>query len=122
MKIVVIGDGKVGRTIIEHMSREKHEVIVIDNNPKVIEQIVDMYDVMGVCGSGTSYETLKEAMDAIFVSEVMAEVRKLKICRYCDKPFFAVNPKAEYDTPACKNKANVYKFRSKEKRNVQIDV
>ena len=61
MKIVVIGDGKVGRTIIEHMSREKHEVIVIDNNPKVIEQIVDMYDVMGVCGSGTSYETLKEA-------------------------------------------------------------
>ena len=61
------------------------------------------------------YETLKNAMDAVFVSEVMAEVRKLKICRYCDKPFFAVNPKAEYDTPACKNKANVYKFRSKEK-------
>lgn len=61
------------------------------------------------------YETLKNVMDAVFVSEVMAEVRKLKICRYCDKPFFAVNPKAEYDTPACKNKANVYKFRSKEK-------
>lgn len=61
------------------------------------------------------YETLKNAMDVIFVSEVMAEVRKLKICRYCDKPFIAVNPKAEYDTPACKNKANVYKFRSKEK-------
>ena len=61
------------------------------------------------------YETLKNAMDAVFVSEVMAEVRKLKICRYCDKPFVAINPKAEYDTPACKNKANVYKFRSKEK-------
>ncbi len=59
------------------------------------------------------YETLKNAMDAVFVSEVMAEVRKLKICRYCDKPFLAVNPKAEYDIPACKNKANVYKFRSK---------
>lgn len=61
------------------------------------------------------YETLKNVIDAVFVSEVMAEVRKLKICRYCNKPFIAVNPKAEYDTPACKNKANVYKFRSKDK-------
>lgn len=59
------------------------------------------------------YKTLKNVIDAVFVSEVMAEVRKLKICRYCNKPFLAVNPKAEYDTPACKNKANVYKFRSK---------
>lgn len=61
MKIVVIGDGKVGRTIIEHMSREGHEIVVIDNNPKVIDQIVDLFDVMGICGSGTSYDTLKEA-------------------------------------------------------------
>lgn len=61
------------------------------------------------------YETLKNAMDAGFASEVMAEVRKLKICRYCNKPFIAINPKAEYDTSACKNKANVYKFRSKER-------
>lgn len=61
MKIVVIGDGKVGRTIIEHMSREGHEVTVIDKNPKVINQIVDLYDVMGICGSGASYDTQKEA-------------------------------------------------------------
>lgn len=61
MKIVVIGDGKVGRTIIEHMSREGHEIVVIDKNPKVIDQIVDLFDVMGMCGTGTSYDTLKEA-------------------------------------------------------------
>ena len=61
MKIVVIGDGKVGRTIIEHMSREGHEIVVVDKNPKVVDQIVDIFDVMGICGSGTSYETLKEA-------------------------------------------------------------
>lgn len=61
MKIAVIGDGKVGRTIIDHMSREGHEIVVIDNNPKVVDQIVDLFDVMGICGSGTSYDTLKEA-------------------------------------------------------------
>lgn len=61
------------------------------------------------------YETLRNVMDTVFISEVIAKVRKLKICRYCNKPFLAVNPKAEYDTPACKNKANVYKFRSRER-------
>lgn len=59
MKIVVIGDGKVGRTIVEHTSKEGHEVIIIDKNPKVIEQIVDKYDVMGICGNGASYEIQK---------------------------------------------------------------
>lgn len=61
MKIVVIGDGKVGRTIVEHTSLEGHEVTVVDRNPKVVEQIVDTYDVLGISGNGASYETLKEA-------------------------------------------------------------
>lgn len=81
MRIVVIGDGKVGRTIIEYMSREGHEVIVIDNNPKVIEQIVDMYDVMGICGSGTSYDTLKEAgvkkADVVVATTAIDEINLL---------------------------------------------
>lgn len=61
MKVVVIGDGKVGRTIVEHTSLEGHEVTVVDKNPKVVENIVDTFDVLGICGNGASYETLKEA-------------------------------------------------------------
>ena len=38
MKIVIIGDGKVGRAIVEHTVQEGHVVIVIDKNPKIIEQ------------------------------------------------------------------------------------
>ena len=30
MKIVVIGDGKVGRAIVQHTCKEGHEVVVID--------------------------------------------------------------------------------------------
>ena len=37
----------------------------------------------------------------------------LKICKFCHKAFIANNPKAEYDTPQCKNKANVYNFRKR---------
>ena len=61
MRIVVIGDGKVGRSIIEHTSLEGHEVIAIDSNEKNINDLVNTYDVMGVCGNGVSYEVQKNA-------------------------------------------------------------
>ncbi len=61
MKIVVIGNGKVGHTIIQHICSEGHDVIVIDNNPEVIEEIVNQYDVMGICGNGASVEILESA-------------------------------------------------------------
>ena len=61
MKILIIGDGKVGSTIVNHLSKEGHEITVLDNNPQVIENIVDTYDVMGISGNGASYEILKSA-------------------------------------------------------------
>ncbi len=59
MKIVVIGSGKVGHTIIQHICSEGHEVTVVDNDPDVIDQLVNQYDVMGICGNGASVEILE---------------------------------------------------------------
>lgn len=56
MRIVIIGAGKIGEAIVKHVSNEEHEVVIIDNNPDVIEKMVNKYDVMGICGSGVSYE------------------------------------------------------------------
>ena len=61
MKVIVIGAGKVGRTIIENICKEGHEVVVIDNNANNIENIVETYDVGGLCGNGVSYEVQKNA-------------------------------------------------------------
>ena len=61
MKIIIVGGGKVGKTIIESMLKEKHEIVLIDNNPKVVGNVTDLYDVMGVCANGTEYEKLLEA-------------------------------------------------------------
>ena len=61
MQIVVIGCGKVGRTLIEHLAIEGHDIVVIDNNPKNIEDIVNSYDVMGICGNGAIYDIQMEA-------------------------------------------------------------
>ena len=61
MRILIIGDGKVGSILIERLSKEDHDIVVIDTNPKVIENAVNSYDVMGVVGNGASYTILKEA-------------------------------------------------------------
>ena len=61
MRIIVIGDGKVGNAIIGHVCKEGHQVVVVDKNSSVIEEVVNKYDVMGICGNGASYEILKEA-------------------------------------------------------------
>lgn len=61
MKIIIVGDGKVGMTLTEYLSQEGYDVTVIDNNPKVIENVVNAYDVMGISGNGANYNTLIEA-------------------------------------------------------------
>lgn len=59
MKILIIGAGKIGSAIVRNVCHESHEVTVIDNDPEVIERIVNQYDVMGICGNGLSNEILK---------------------------------------------------------------
>ena len=61
MNIVIVGDGKVGATLVEHLSMEGHNIVVIDRNQKIVEQMVNSYDVMGICGNGASYEVQIEA-------------------------------------------------------------
>lgn len=61
MKVIVIGDGKVGRTIVGHICNEGHEVVVVDKNPSNVDEIVSLYDVMGLCGNGASYDVLKDS-------------------------------------------------------------
>lgn len=61
MKIIIVGCGKVGRTITEQLSKENHDVTVIDKDSNVILDVTNNYDVMGVVGDGVSYSVLKEA-------------------------------------------------------------
>ena len=61
MKIVLVGSGKMGKAIVKHVCNENHEVVVIDNSPEVVEEIINQYDVMGICGNGVSYEVQKTA-------------------------------------------------------------
>lgn len=61
MKITIIGGGKVGTTIAEQLAGEDHDITLIDHNAQVAEQISNTLDIMTVCGSGGSLETLRAA-------------------------------------------------------------
>lgn len=61
MKIIVIGCGKIGCTIIDSLLAEGHEITAMDNDPAVINDITNIYDVMAICGSGTDSDSLTEA-------------------------------------------------------------
>ena len=39
MKIIIVGCGNVGATLAEQLSREKHDITVIDRKPEAIQQI-----------------------------------------------------------------------------------
>lgn len=64
MKITVVGCGKIGCTVINALLTEGHEIVAIDNDPDVISDITNIYDVMAVCGSGTDSDVLLEAGNA----------------------------------------------------------
>ena len=61
MRIVVAGCGKIGNSIIGSLNKEEHDLVVIDQDPSIIAEVTNTYDLMSVCGNALEYETLKEA-------------------------------------------------------------
>lgn len=61
LKIIVVGCGKVGATLVEQLVMEGHDVTVIDTNISKIEELTNLYDIMGVEGNGASYSVQMEA-------------------------------------------------------------
>lgn len=61
LKIIVIGCGKVGKTLIEQLSKEGHDITVIDLKSEIVNAVSDLYDIMGLVGNGGSYSVLQEA-------------------------------------------------------------
>lgn len=61
MKIVIIGLGRIGRTILKSLSGEKHTITIIDEDRALIEALIEKYDVFGVAGNGACMDIQMEA-------------------------------------------------------------
>jgi len=61
LKIVIVGDGKVGQALTGRLAEEGHDLVVIDSSPEALRTSVEVHDVMGISGNGASYAVQKEA-------------------------------------------------------------
>ena len=61
MRIIIVGCGKVGSMLTVKLAEEGHDITVIDQNEKVIEQISNTVDVIGYVGNGAVISSLESA-------------------------------------------------------------
>ena len=61
MKIIIIGNGKVGYTLAEQLSIANHDLTIIDQHSTALQRADSSLDVMCISGNGASIRTLLEA-------------------------------------------------------------
>lgn len=61
LNIIIVGCGKVGMTLIEQLSKEGHDITIIDKNAARVQEMSNLYDIMGLVGNGASYSVQMEA-------------------------------------------------------------
>ncbi len=61
LQIIIVGCGKVGRTLVEQLSKEGNDITIVDKDAEKVQTISGLYDVMGVTGNGASYSVQMDA-------------------------------------------------------------
>ena len=61
MNIIIVGCGRVGRSIAEQLTMEGHSITVIDTNPAELDKIYDTENIMAIEGNGATLPVLREA-------------------------------------------------------------
>jgi len=59
--VIVVGAGEVGSYVADRLSREGHDISLIDMDGPRLRQVADALDVLTVLGSGTHPQTLTRA-------------------------------------------------------------
>ena len=88
MHIIIVGCGKVGRTLAEQLQEENTDLTLIDISEKTINNITEDIDAMGVVGNGASINTLMEAgVDSadILISVTASDELNLLCCLIAQK-------------------------------------
>jgi trk system potassium uptake protein TrkA len=61
MKVIICGAGQVGWQIARHLSGERNDVTVVDNNPELVRRATDSLDVQGIAGFASYPDVLEQA-------------------------------------------------------------
>ena len=60
MKIIIVGMGTIGKTILHTLSKD-HTVTIVDEDKDKVESLIERYDIFGVVGNGACIDILNEA-------------------------------------------------------------
>ncbi len=61
MNIVIAGAGSVGTHLAKMLSRQEHNIMLLDVNREKLEELENQIDILSTVGSCTSIGTLKDA-------------------------------------------------------------
>jgi len=83
MKVVIAGAGEVGTHLAKMLSKENHEIILIDEDSEKLEKISNQVDLLTICGFANSIIDLKEAGISkadLFIAVTPFESRNVLAC------------------------------------------
>ena len=113
MKIIIIGNGKVGYTLAQQLSGagEDHDLILIDKNPDALRNADGVLDILCMEGSGASIQVLLEAgvRSADLVVAVTGSDELNIVCCLIAKKLGAKHTVARVRSPEYYKEANLLK-------------
>ena len=60
MKVVIAGAGEVGTHLAKMLSKDDHEIVLLDDDNVKLERISNQIDLLTVTGAANSIDDLKE--------------------------------------------------------------
>lgn len=88
MKIVIIGDGKAGRTFAEELSKAGHDVTVVDTCASAVQQTGNDLDILAIEGNGSTLDAqLQAGVDKadLLIATTSTDEMNLLICLIAKK-------------------------------------
>jgi len=59
--LIIVGLGGIGRNLVDIATKDKNDVVVVDEDEKRCKEIASKYDVLTIVGDATQKSTLEEA-------------------------------------------------------------
>ena len=113
MKIIIVGNGKVGYTLAQQLSGdgEDHDLVLIDKNPDALRNADGVLDILCMEGSGASIQVLLEAgvRSADLVVAVTGSDELNIVCCLIAKKLGAKHTVARVRSPEYYKEANLLK-------------
>jgi trk system potassium uptake protein TrkA len=61
MRYLIVGCGRVGSTLAKLLVADKHDVVVVDENPAAFKRLGNRFGGQVEVGTGVDYDVLKRA-------------------------------------------------------------